>query len=168
MKIPPALAVPAQLVPLAMVQRATSLVFSQVMRQHPTLFERLGEHVGKRFGFVPSDLPFAFLITPEKNSIGVVRKGQKIQMDAGIEGPFVLLLAVLEGKLDADALFFSRDIMVTGDMEAMLALRNALDDCNVDLPTDLGASTGAFGPAVRSVAEFIRRQAFKGDTPSWN
>lgn len=168
MKIPPALAVPAQLVPLAIIQRAASLAFSQVMRQHPALFERLGEHVAKRFGFVPSDLPFAFLITPEKNNIEVLRKGREVRMDAGIEGPFVLLLAVLEGKLDADALFFSRDITVTGDMEAMLALRNALDDCNVDLPADLGASTGPFGPAVRSVAEFIRRQALKGETPSWN
>ena len=168
MKIPPALAVPAQLVPLAIIQRAASLAFSQVMRQHPALFERLGEHVAKRFGFVPSDLPFAFLITPEKNDIEVLRKGREARMDAGIEGPFVLLLAVLEGKLDADALFFSRDITVTGDMEAMLALRNALDDCNVDLPADLGASTGPFGPAVRSVAEFIRRQALKGETPSWN
>ena len=75
---------------------------------------------------------------------------------------------VEKAKLDADALFFSRDITVTGDMEAMLALRNALDDCNVDLRADLGASTGPFGPAVRSVAEFIRRQALKGETPSWN
>ncbi len=35
-----------------------------------------------------------------------------------------MLLALLEGRCDADALFFSRDLKVIGeDMEAMLAMR---------------------------------------------
>jgi predicted lipid carrier protein YhbT len=57
-------------------------------------------------------------------------------------------------------------------MEAMLALRNALDDCNVDLPADLGRGAGPFAPVVRTIAGFVRGKALaadtKEDTPSWN
>jgi predicted lipid carrier protein YhbT len=35
---------------------------------------------------------------------------------------------MIDGALDGDALFFSRDLRVSGDTEAVVALRNALDD----------------------------------------
>ena len=81
--------------------------------------------------------------------------------------------APLEGKLDGDALFFSRDITVTGDMEAMLALRNALDDCNVDLPADLSKATGPFAPLVQNIAGYVRDKALNVKAPdhgerTWN
>lgn len=79
-----------------------------------------------------------------------------------------MLLALLEGKLDGDALFFSRDITVTGDMEAMLALRNALDDCNIDLPSDLGTSAGPFAPMVRGIANYVRSKALGKEATGWN
>ncbi|MNO09993.1 hypothetical protein D3C81_2335760 [compost metagenome] len=57
-------------------------------------------------------------------------------------------------------------------MEAMLALRNALDDCNVDLPADLGKGAGPFAPVVRTIASFVRDKALATDTNedarSWN
>ncbi|HCJ72757.1 MAG TPA: hypothetical protein DHW67_14410, partial [Agrobacterium sp.] len=53
-------------------------------------------------------------------------------------------------------LFFSRDLSVTGDMEAMLALRNALDDSGIDLPRDLGAFAGPFAPMITRVANRLR------------
>src|SRR5690606_39799313 len=102
----------------------------------------------KRFRFRPSDIPFAFVIEPDKPRITIVRGDEATEVDAGIEGPLVMLLALLEGKLDGDALFFSRDITVTGDMEAMLALRIALDDCNIDLPPDRGTTDGPVRPKV--------------------
>ncbi|RXX15758.1 ubiquinone anaerobic biosynthesis accessory factor UbiT [Brucella canis] len=173
MKIPQAVAAPARLVPPFLLNPLVSRVFHQVIRAHPGLFERLGEHVNKRFGFRPSDLPFAFLVEPGKPRISVFRQDAAFEADAAIEGPLVMLLALLEGKLDGDALFFSRDITVTGDMEAMLALRNALDDCNVDLPADLGNGAGPFGPVVRSIAGYIREKALSADAHdreahSWN
>ncbi len=172
MKIPPAVAAPVRFVPPFLLKPLVSRVFFQVIRAHPGLFERLGEHVNKRFGFRPSDLPFAFLVEPGAPRISVLRNKDDFKTDAAIEGPLVMLLALLEGKLDGDALFFSRDITVTGDMEAMLALRNALDDCNVDLPADLGRGAGPFAPVVRTIAGFVRDKALaadtKEDTPSWN
>ncbi|OYR14894.1 ubiquinone anaerobic biosynthesis accessory factor UbiT [Brucella thiophenivorans] len=173
MKIPSAVAAPARLVPPFLLTPLFSRVFLQVIREHPGLFERLGEYVDKRFGFSPSDLPFMFVVEPSRPAISVFRKGAQVVTDAAIDGPLVMLLALLEGKLDGDALFFSRDITVTGDMEAMLALRNALDDCDVDLPSDLGKGAGPFAPIVRSIASYIREKALSAETPAegerkWN
>ncbi|MFK4822024.1 SCP2 domain-containing protein [Ochrobactrum quorumnocens] len=172
MKIPPAVVAPVRFIPPFLLNPLISRVFFQVIRAHPGLFERLGEHVNKRFGFGPSDLPFAFLVEPGAPRISVLRSSTEFVTDAAIEGPLVMLLALLEGKLDGDALFFSRDITVTGDMEAMLALRNALDDCNVDLPADLGKGAGPFASVVEAITGFVRDKALavdtKEDTRSWN
>lgn len=159
MKIPPAVAAPARLVPPFLLTPLVSRVFLQVIRAHPGLFERLGDYVDKRFGFSPSDLPFLFVVEPARPAITVLRKDTAVETDAAIDGPLVMLLALLEGKLDGDALFFSRDITVTGDMEAMLALRNALDDCNVDLPVDLGKAAGPFAPIIQNIAGYVRDKA---------
>ena len=168
MKIPSAVAVPTRLVPPFLIAPFVSHIFFQVMRAHPGLFERLGEYAAKRFRFHPSDIPFAFVIEPDKPRITIVREDETMEADAGIEGPLVMLLALLEGKLDGDALFFSRDITVTGDMEAMLALRNALDDCNIDLPSDLGKSAGPFAPMVRGIANYVRNKAMGTEAQRWN
>ena len=168
MKIPQAMVTPARLVPPFLLNPLISRIFHQVIRAHPGLFERLGEHVNKRFGFRPSDLPFAFLVEPGSPRISVLRTEAALEADAAIEGPLVMLLALLEGKLDGDALFFSRDITVTGDMEAMLALRNALDDCYVDLPADLGRSAGPLTPVVRGIANYVREKALGRKAETWN
>jgi predicted lipid carrier protein YhbT len=97
-----------------------------------------------------------------------MRKPADVAADAVVEGPLFLLLALLEGRSDADALFFSRALAVTGDMEAMLALRNALDGCEIDLPRDLGASAGPLAPLVSRAAEAIRRRALAGENAAWN
>ena len=70
--------------------------------------------------------------------------------------------AALSGTLDGDAVFFSRSLTLTGDMEAMLALRNALDDCGFDLPTDLAPTVGPFAPVFRQLAQRVREHALAG------
>lgn len=59
-------------------------------------------------------------------------------------------------------MFFSRSLIVKGDMEAMLALRNALDDCGFDLPRDLTAAAGPLARPFREAAERIRERAMAG------
>ena len=169
MEFPATLATPLNYVPIAVIERATGLLFARVMKEHPGLFERLGEHRMKRFAFLPSDVPLAFVVEPGRASIRVLRKGGSIMTaDATVEGPLFMLLALLEGRCDADALFFSRDLNVTGDMEAMLAMRNALDDCDIDLPRDLSTLTGPFAPIFSRMAEGIRRRALTGEGSAWN
>ena len=168
MKFPATLATPLDLMPLPVIERATGMLFRRMLKEHPNLFERLGEHKAKRFAFLPADLPIAFIVDPAAPAIRVQRKSSVPHADASVEGPLFLLLALLEGRCDADALFFSRDLVVTGDMEAMLAMRNALDDCNIDLPRDLSALAGPFGPIFSRVASEIRRRALTGENTAWN
>jgi O2-independent ubiquinone biosynthesis accessory factor UbiT len=149
-------------VPLAVVQRLAELVFTQAIKQHPRLFDRLGPHAAKRYRFTPADLDISFVIEPDRKRIRVYRKKAAPPVDAAAAGPIVTLLALLEGRLDGDAVFFSRSLTLTGDMEAMLALRNALDDCGFDLPSDLAPVAGPFAPAFRQLAERLRERALAG------
>ena len=50
---------------------------------------------------------------------------------ATIRGPLRLLAALADGRLDGDALFFSREIAIEGSTEAAVALRNALDNAEL-------------------------------------
>ncbi|MBB5043959.1 ubiquinone anaerobic biosynthesis accessory factor UbiT [Shinella fusca] len=165
--LPPILAKPVDIAPIWLVERVARLIFSGVLKAHPDLFERLGDYRQTRYGFSPTDLPLHFTVVPAAQQLTVSR-GQPPLVDARIEGLLVLLLGLLEGRCDADALFFSRDLSVTGDMEAMLALRNALDDSAIDLPRELGALAGPFSPLVAGTARYIRTKALEGRDTTWN
>lgn len=169
MEFPRMLAIPLTYMPLAAIERGAGMLFRRVLKEHPGLFERLGEHREKRFAFLPTDLPLAFVVEPARPAISVARK-PSIQrpVDASVEGPLFMLLALLEGRCDADALFFSRDLSVTGDMEAMLAMRNTLDDANIDLPRDLSGLAGPFAPLFGRMAEDVRRRALADEVSPWN
>ena len=54
-------------------------------------------------------------------------------------------MGLIDGSYDGDALFFSRDLVVEGDIEAVIALRNAIDDAGVDLVADTAALLGRSG-----------------------
>lgn len=162
MILPQAVSRPIKFMPLPLLQQATRLVFNQMLRQHPNLFDRLGSHASKSFRFTPTDLDLSFLVVPAKRTITVSRKSADMAADASAGGPLLTLLALLEGQIDGDAMFFGRSLSIAGDMEAMLALRNALDDSGFDLPRDLGQAAGPFAPLVTRFAEAVRRRALVG------
>jgi len=154
--------------PIWVVQRVTRRVFDAVLARHPTLFDRLGDYAAKRYGFDPVDLPFTFEVLPSGPTIRVLRKGTIGTPDAMIAGPFLMLLALLEGRLDGDAVFFSRELEVSGDTEAILALRNALDDCVLDLPTDIGTMAGPFSLPVQRLFELMRDRLLGEKDKVWS
>lgn len=172
MTLPLAITAPLSFIPIFAIESAVQRVFARVIENHPGLFDRLAEHTAKRYAFLPSDLPLGFLVEPAVPRISVHRREQAPASDASMAGELVLLLALLEGRIDGDAVFFSRDLTVSGDMEAMLALRNALDDCEIDLPGDLADMSGPLAPLVRRAAEEIRERALgrvlKEEAPRWN
>ena len=96
---------------------------------------------------------------PAHECVKLAGKGESKEADAAVSGDFVSLLALLEGHVDGDALFFSRDLSVTGDMEAIVALRNAVDDSGLDLPHDLSPLAGPFANLFAAVAERVRSHA---------
>jgi len=64
-----------------------------------------------------------------------------------------MLIDLLEGRLDGDALFFSRELTVEGDTEAVLLLRNAVDSDEVDLFEDLLSVLGPLAGPLRFAAD---------------
>jgi predicted lipid carrier protein YhbT len=159
MRLPPSVRLFVDRVPLALTGKITEAVFAQVLRRHPGLFDRLGAHAGKSFRFIPDDLDLSFLVLPQHPRIFVTRKKPASPAHVTISGPLALLLALLEGRVDGDALFFARDLAIAGDMEAALALRNALDDSTIDLPRDIGGLAGPFAGIATRLAEAIRTKA---------
>src|SRR5690606_34830255 len=105
MILPRALSMPIDHAPLLLIQQGTELVFNQMLRQHPNLFDRLGSHAEKSFRFTPADLNLSFLIVPARRSITVSRKSANMRADASASGPLLTLLALLEGRIDGDAMF---------------------------------------------------------------
>lgn len=166
--IPPILTAPLNFIPIPVIERICRVMLRRIGMAHPGLFERLGEHMNKKYAFVPTDLPLAFVVEPGRNTISVSRKPSDLVADAMTEAPLFMLLALMEGRCDADALFFSRDLSVTGDMEAMLAMRNALDASSIDLQNDLSRLAGPFAPIAGRVIGEIRTRALREETPSWN
>ena len=71
------------------------------------------------------------------------RRGDVPFCHARIAGSFLNLFDLIDGSLDGDALFFSRELRITGDTEAVVALRNALDDVDGGVVESI---TRAFGP----------------------
>lgn len=131
-------------VPLALLQPILSRIARHVAQSRPELFDRLGPHAGKRFLIDPTDLPFVMVLTPERElpRMTAHRRYEKPAHDAAIAGTFLTLLEMIDGSLDGDAVFFSRDLKVSGDTEAVVALRNALDDFE---GSALDSVIGSFG-----------------------
>lgn len=167
MHISDLLQVPVVLLPLPLTEAVANLAYQRVLSHHPSLFERLDIYRERRFGFIATDLPLAFVARPTDGRINVHRKPLKDRVDVSVEAPFGILLDLLQGKADGDALFFSRDIQVEGDMEALLALRNSLDDARVDLVDDVLGKGSPLGPMIRSVMRHLSGEQPR-ETGRWN
>lgn len=128
-----------------------------IRRGNPDLLDRMGPHATARFLIDPLDLPILFLVQPANPvPISCLRKPAACIWDARIAGPIAVLLAMINGVLDGDALFFSREIAIEGCTDAVLAMRNAIDAAEIDLVSEM---TALWGP-LRPLAEEVARIAF--------
>ncbi|SHE94057.1 Predicted lipid carrier protein YhbT, contains SCP2 domain [Ruegeria intermedia] len=138
------------------VQPVLTRVVRRIAAQHPTLFERLGPHQGTDFVIDPVDLPFALHLRPDPRALvfRAVPRDAVPPAGATIRGTFLLLLELIDSEEDGDAAFFARDLEVTGDTEAVVRLRNALDDVDGSIAEDAAAM---FGPPGRAILARLRR-----------
>jgi predicted lipid carrier protein YhbT len=144
--------------PLAVMHRPLDRMVRGIERRHPALFARLGVHAGLTFFIDPTDLPFAFRLwpRPDRPCIEVTRRPLPASAwDARIAGPLAALLGMVHGTLDGDALFFSRDLVIEGNTEAILALRNAIDDAELDLAAEAAAMLGPLAPLAGRPARTV-------------
>lgn len=126
-------------------------------RRHPALFERLAGIPDPTFALVPDELPLAVILRADTRRPGI-RVVAKDDLDptrvaAVIGGPLRLLAQLADGRVDGDALFFSRRIAVEGSTEAAVALRNALDNAELNGLAELVLPPG---PAAALASRVLR------------
>ena len=127
------LAAPAALLPLGPLL-ANGL--RGLARRKPEVFERLGEHRRCVYVIAPTDVALVFSVIPDGRLAKVAVTTRPAEGDVLIRGPILALIGILDGTLDGDALFFGRTIAVSGRTDALLALRNAMEDAELK-PSDL-------------------------------
>lgn len=151
--------------PLFLLQPILRRIAAKVARENPSLFNRLGPHRTARFVIDPQGLPFGLLLipNPEALTFRAFHRSAEPAADARIGGKFFDLLGLLDGGADGDALFFSRDLDVTGNTEAVVCLRNALDDVEGSIAESVA---GMFGPPGRAALAGLRRLAAKKGDPA--
>ncbi len=130
------------------------LLMRRIGRSQPRLFANLTAAPPCTIGIEPTDVPHRFVLryggAPPSLSLG---RGTPGPVDACVKGPLAALVAMLEGRLDGDALFFSRAIAITGDSNAVVTLRNLVDRDGIDV---LAAATAVFGPFDRPARAAVR------------
>lgn len=144
--------------PAFVLQPILRRIVIRIAQRHPELFDRLGPHTQSTFIIDPIDFPFALCLQPDptRPSFKAVQKSPLPDHDAKIAGKFLTLLRLVDADVDGDALFFSRDLMISGNTEAVVSLRNALDDVDASIAEDVA---NMFGPLGRFTLDRCRKNA---------
>lgn len=146
--------------PLPALQPLLQKIVTRAARLHPALFDRLGLYGDKTFLIDPVNMPFVLLLSPaaDRPRLRARRRRGGLSHDARIAGTFLTLFALFDGRLDGDALFFTRDLVIEGDTEAIVRLRNALDDMEGRMTDELAQS---FGPVAQVALAAMRHIEMK-------
>lgn len=143
----------APLSPL-LLQPGLTFALGVMRRRHPDLFDRLSSLTDPTYLINPVDLPLVFMLSldPDHPRLVALRHSRGVKTAASISGPLSALIDLLQGRVDGDALFFSRELVVEGDIGAIVALRNAVESVEIDLANDLLSVLGPLaGPAEQAI-----------------
>lgn len=149
--------------PLFPLQFVLSRMVKGIARRRPELFARLGEHVESSFIIDAAELPFVLKLRPNPMTpeLTAHRRRENIRADASISGPFMDLFQILDGRGDSDAMFFDGNIKVTGNTEAAMCLRYALDDLDGSVVEDLLHMGGPFLMPAHLLLAKLRHQEMR-------
>lgn len=138
----------------ALLQPIMDGLLKVVRRRHPDILDRMADYADAVVCIDPVDLPFVIVLEPhpEEPRLTVRRAVDPDEITATIRGPVEILIALAEGKVDGDALFFSRQLAIEGDTEVVVALRNAIDGAGIDLIKDMTSVLGPFAASARRAA----------------
>ncbi len=145
--------------PLMPIQPMLRRIVTDIARRHPRLFARLGDNANRRFLIDVQELPFVLLLQPRPAAPQFTAHHRHAvpAHDVRIAGTFAAFFRLLDSDADSDALFFSRDIVVEGETEAIVALRNAIDDLDGPLTEDVAAAFGPLAEIMRLLLAALRR-----------
>jgi predicted lipid carrier protein YhbT len=137
-----------------LLQPVLDATMAAMVRRHGAVFDRLGPQAGAVFLIDPVDLPIRFLLRagPSRPSLTVAAQADAACATAAIRGPVLALIDLLEGRIDGDALFFSRELHLEGDTEAVVALRNAVDGEEIEVLDDVLSLLGPLADPLKVLA----------------
>ena len=149
---------PFRYIPIELLQPIFSHAMKLMHSKHLSVFERLTDLPDTLFFIDPIDMPFAFLLDVDFHtpSLRVVTEKGGSQPLATIRGQLNDLLALLEGREDGDALFFSRRLVIEGSTEAVVALRNAVDGEEISLIADQLNDWGKTGSKLQKGLSLLK------------
>ncbi|MBP2229482.1 putative lipid carrier protein YhbT [Azospirillum agricola] len=132
-------------------REAEGVLFDRLMRslaeRHPRAFAALAELPEARLLIDPQDAPAALMLRVGPSlSLRLCERNEPAE--AAVRSPCARLLDLFEGRIDGDALFFRRELVIEGDTALILALRNTLDGEEIDL---FAAAAGMAGPLGRAL-----------------
>ena len=147
-------------IPILFYQPLLKRIVRKISTAHPELFERLGDHTNKSFLINPTNMPFALLLQPDAISprLRAYRDTTGLVYDASISGTFLTLLNMVDGLIDGDAIFFTRDLKIEGDVEAIVTLRNALDNIDGSIADEIANIYGPIGSFILSRLRKIQQK----------
>jgi len=152
-----------RLMPPSFLARAVAIIVRRMETRHPKLFQNLGRLDPALAYLEPTDLPHRFGLRMGAGQVSffLVGPDEAEEPNARIAGSLEALIDMLEGREDGDALFFSRDIQVTGDTTIIVGLRNTLDREEISLYDEVtslcGPFAGAAGVAMQVADKAARR-----------
>lgn len=141
--------------PLFLLQPLLGRIVRRIAEKEPDIFERLGPHKNATFVIDPTNLPFALVLraSPTHPEFFASARANLPPFDARIAGKFLDLLHLVDGAEDGDAMFFLRGLDIAGSVEAVVCLRNALDNVDGSIAE---MSADMFGPPGRAALAFLR------------
>ncbi|MCV0429690.1 MAG: SCP2 sterol-binding domain-containing protein [Roseibium sp.] len=160
LSLPPVIAAFIAPLPRTPMELLLSRLTKQLVARRPDLLRRLGDVVKVPIAVVPDDMPHAFLLSldADKSSVTICDKDRIEDAEAVVRAPFLVLLGLLDGTYDGDALFFTRDLRIEGKTEYVLALRNTLEEAELN-PGEFFGLTGRSASWVNDVSERILDKA---------
>ena len=122
-------------VPEAVQNRFLAWSMKRVMTEHPGLLDRLPPAATGTIIIAITDLQIslALELSPGSAELKIALPEDNDMAIAGISGSLQDLIDLMEGRVDGDALFFSRKLAFSGDTEIVVALRNALDGADLNI-----------------------------------
>lgn len=160
-RIPGAAPMPAVWLAARLMQLPLDAAVRRALAQHPGLLARLGWEEERRVLVQPDGLPLAFLVrcSVRRARIEAVSANAAPDVHARIRGPIAALFDLTVGDDDGDAQFFSRVLRIEGDTATVVALRNAIDDAELEPLADFLSLPEPLVPVVRGGIARLARLA---------
>jgi predicted lipid carrier protein YhbT len=149
--------------PMPLVNLFLGRLAKKIASGSPEIFDRLEGHHHKWFRIEITNLPFVLhlMAAPSNPQLVAFRRRSAPPVAGVISGTFLTLLGMIDGRYDGDALFFTRDLHISGDTEAVVSLRNALDGSDKNVADEAAKFFGTPGQKflnfARKVSENVRK-----------